>query len=283
MKKVIYIAGLGHSGSTILDMALGCHPEIVGLGEIYAVFNKKNQKTLFEESTCSCGKKGVDCDFWKNLRKISSSDKTVEEKYRLLIDVFNEKYGNEMILLDSSKNSYPYLQFLNKEYDLRVIYLTRDYRSWVYSRFTRTRKPMLFFIFRWYFENKKLLYMLKKYGVKINYIGYEELAMYPELILKKICKFIDVDFSKDLLFPDNTKSHIINGNISRVDKDKRKGFFYDFRWMTSGRLALLSSLFAVFNRFNKKLVYSNISRTNKDDFHIFGNKKKDILSKKHNE
>ncbi|NPA68765.1 MAG: sulfotransferase [Chlorobi bacterium] len=283
MKKIIYIAGLGHSGSTILDMALGCHPEIVGLGEIYAVFNKKNQKALFEESTCSCGKKGVDCDFWKNLRKISSSDKTVEEKYRLLIDVFNEKYGNEMILLDSSKNSYPYLQFLNKEYDLRVIYLTRDYRSWVYSRFTRTRKPMLFFIFRWYFENKKLLYMLKKYGVKINYIGYEELAMYPELILKKICKFIDVDFSKDLLFPDNTKSHIINGNISRVDKDKRKGFFYDFRWMTSGRLALLSSLFAVFNRFNKKLVYSNISRTNKDDFHIFGNKKKDILSKKHNE
>ncbi len=283
MKKIIYIAGLGHSGSTILDMALGCHPNIVGLGEISAVFNKENQKALFEKSTCSCGKKGADCDFWKNLRDVSSSDKTVEEKYRQLIDVFNEKYGDEMILLDSSKNSYSYLQFLNKEYDLRIIYLTRDYRSWVYSRFIRTRKPMLFLILRWYLENKKLLYVLKKYGVKINYIGYEELAMYPELILKKICKFLNIGFSKELLVPDNTKSHIINGNISRTDKEKRQGFFYDLRWMTSGRLARFLSIFSVFNRFNKKLVYSNISGTNKNDFHIFGNKKKEQLLNEHNE
>lgn len=283
MKKIIYIAGLGHSGSTILDMALGCHPDIVGLGEIYAVLNKKNQKALFEKSTCSCGKKGVVCRFWKDLQSISFSDKTTEEKYRKLISVFNEKYGDNMILLDSSKNSYSYLQFLNKEYDLRVIYLTRDYRSWVYSRFTRTRKPMLFLILRWYLENKKLLYVLKKYGIKINYIGYEELAMYPEFILKKICKFLNIDFSKELLVPDNTKSHIINGNISRTDKEKRQGFFYDLRWMTSGRLTLLSSIFAVFNRFNKKLVYSNISGTKKDDFHIFGNKKKKQLLSEHNE
>lgn len=63
MKKIIYIAGLGHSGSTILDMALGSHPNIIGLGEIYAVFNSKNYKNLFEKSTCSCGEKGKDCSF----------------------------------------------------------------------------------------------------------------------------------------------------------------------------------------------------------------------------
>ncbi len=283
MTKIIYIAGLGHSGSTILDMALGCHPEIVGLGEIYAVFNKKKTSELFEKSTCSCGKKGIDCYFWKDLQKISASELKTEEKYKKLIEIFTEKYGENMILLDSSKNSYSYLRFLNKEYDLRVIYLTRDYRSWIYSRFARTRKPMLFLGLRWYLENRKLLYVLKKYNLKIMTAGYEELSVYPEFILRKISDFTGIDFSDKMLYPDNTKSHIINGNISRVDKNKRKSFFYDVRWMTSGRLARLSSIFAVFNKFNRSLVFSNISGKEKTDFYIFGNERIRNLLKNHNE
>ncbi len=283
MKKVIYIAGLGHSGSTILDMALGCHPKIVGLGEIYAVFNKKNPDALFEKSTCSCGKKGKDCDFWKDLRKFSSSEKSTEEKYKTLITVFTKKYGEDSILLDSSKNSYPYLNFLNKEYDLRVIYLTRDYRNWIYSRFARTKKLMVFLALRWFFENKKLLYILKKYKVKMMTVGYEEVSLYPEFILKKICRFADVEFTGTMLNPDKTKSHIINGNISRIDKEKRVGFFYDLRWMTSGRLARITSLISFLNKINNRLVYSNISEENNGEFHIFGKQKKEILLKEHNE
>ncbi len=283
LKKIIYIAGLGHSGSTILDMALGCHPEIAGLGEVYAVFNKKRTSELFEKSTCSCGKKGVGCDFWKDLQKISASELKTEDKYKKLIETFTEKYGENMILLDSSKNSYSYLRFLNKEYDLRVIYLTRDYRSWIYSRFARTRKPMLFLGLRWYLENRKLLYVLKKYNLKIMTAGYEELSVYPEFILKRISDFIGVKFSEKMLYPDNTKSHILNGNISRVDKSKRQGFFYDIRWMTSGRLSRLSSFFSVLGKLNKKLVYFNISGTKKEDFYIFGNRRKKNLLKTHNE
>jgi len=283
LKKIIYIAGLGHSGSTITDMALGCHPNIIGLGEIYAVFNKENQKALFEKSTCSCGKKGTECDFWSNMQPIASSDISTEEKYKKMIDYFSRKYGENMILLDSSKNSYPYLQFLNKEYDLRVIYLTRDFRSWLYSRFSGIRKPMIFLALRWFLENKKLLFVLKKYSVKILTVGYEELSLYPEFILKKISDFVDINFSEKMLNPDNTKSHIINGNISRIDKEKRSGFYYDLRWMTSGRLAGLSSIFALLSRFNKRLVYSNVSGKGKDNFYIFGNERKANLLKEHNE
>ena len=54
MKKIVYIAGLGHSGSTILDMALGAHLNIIGLGEIYAVINHRKYSKLFEFSSCSC-------------------------------------------------------------------------------------------------------------------------------------------------------------------------------------------------------------------------------------
>ena len=33
MNKLLLIRGLGHSGTTILDLALGAHPQMVGLGE----------------------------------------------------------------------------------------------------------------------------------------------------------------------------------------------------------------------------------------------------------
>ena len=35
---IIYIAGIGHSGSTLLDVLLGSHPDICGVGEIGRLF-----------------------------------------------------------------------------------------------------------------------------------------------------------------------------------------------------------------------------------------------------
>ena len=37
---LLLIRGLGHSGSTILDLALGAHPSIVGLGEAVRVLEQ---------------------------------------------------------------------------------------------------------------------------------------------------------------------------------------------------------------------------------------------------
>ena len=36
MVRAVYIAGLAHSGSTVLEMLLSCHPRVCGLGEISA-------------------------------------------------------------------------------------------------------------------------------------------------------------------------------------------------------------------------------------------------------
>lgn len=38
MTEVFYIAGYGRSGSTVLDMLLGMHPAILGMGELTHVF-----------------------------------------------------------------------------------------------------------------------------------------------------------------------------------------------------------------------------------------------------
>lgn len=59
----LYIAGSGHSGSTLLDMLLGGHPQVASLGEpIFLVFNSNEHKTM---DRCTCGLHVLDCPFWR--------------------------------------------------------------------------------------------------------------------------------------------------------------------------------------------------------------------------
>ena len=282
-KKILYIAGLGHSGSTILDMILGTNSKVIGLGEIMAFVKRKN-KQIDLKSVCSCGETGYNCDFWAQSEQIIGNIKNNTEAYLKLIEYFYTKYGEKTILVDSSKNSYSYLKHLDENFDLKVIFLSRDFRSWSYSRYLSTKRPVFIKIIHWIIENLKLLYRLKKMNLKSLKIGYEELALYPEFTLKKICEHIDINFEEQMMNPANTKSHIISGNIVRADNEKRKKIVYDARWMTSARIIFSSFFFASFFRFNKKLVYSNIlnKKLKSSSLLIFDSKKRQKAEKNYN-
>ncbi|MEA3452000.1 MAG: hypothetical protein U9Q83_08890 [Bacteroidota bacterium] len=256
-KKIVYIAGLGHSGSTILDMILGSNSKIIGLGEIMNFVKRKN-KQIDLKSSCSCGKTGNNCDFWSQAEQIIDDTNNNVEAYLKLIDYFYNKYGEETILVDSSKNSYNYLKILNEKFDLKIIFLSKDFRSWSFSRHLSSKTPVFIKEIHWFAENIKLLYRFKKMKLNVFKLGYEELALYPEFSLKKTCDYLKIDFEKEMLIPTKTKSHIISGNIVRADKEKRKKIVYDARWITSARIIFSSIFFTPFFKFNKKLVYSNI-------------------------
>lgn len=61
MSKVIYIAGVGRSGSTILDIVLGSHANFVSLGEIAHLLDFWIQGGR----QCACGQDYRDCPFWR--------------------------------------------------------------------------------------------------------------------------------------------------------------------------------------------------------------------------
>lgn len=283
MRKIIYIAGLGHSGSTILDMILGANSKVIGLGEIMPFLRRKDHSSDYK-STCSCGKLGSDCEFWSNVEvKIKDAD-NYEEAYLKLTDYFFEKYGDDAILVDSSKNSYPYLKKVNEIYDLKVIYLTRDFRSWSFSRFLSKKKLIPLWIFWWIAENKKLEFQFKKMGVNCFNVGYEELALYPKFTIKELCKYLEINFEEDMLNPAKTKSHIINGNVVRADSKKRSKIMYDARWLISGRINFWSGISWILNKQNKKRVYSNVLGKDLkiDNFFMFNNKRRKEIDGKVN-
>ena len=74
---------------------LAKHPNVVGLGEIYKTWRDG------AEEFCSCGERTEDCPFWSKL--LPHNGASIESFYEAVIRRFVEFYGEDMVLLDSSK------------------------------------------------------------------------------------------------------------------------------------------------------------------------------------
>lgn len=64
-KQAVFIAGSGHSGSTLLDMCLGGHPDIAALGETGFLYFYAHKTT--RQDICTCGKTIENCEFWSKV------------------------------------------------------------------------------------------------------------------------------------------------------------------------------------------------------------------------
>jgi hypothetical protein len=166
MKKlnIIYIAGVGRSGSTILDQILGQIPGICSLGEVRQLW-----QSIQNNSPCGCGTPITKCDFWApvldglvkggdSLDQIQQRIKTIElcktypRLHRLArLGNYAEEYEKHSCflqklyatlrenaccdyLVDSSKDPY-YAAMLSRIPNvlLHVIHLVRHPSGYVYS------------------------------------------------------------------------------------------------------------------------------------------------------
>ncbi|MGB3634284.1 MAG: sulfotransferase [Rubrobacteraceae bacterium] len=158
--KVLYIMGAGRSGSTLLDMVLGSHPEVRGAGEL----TNAARNGWLKNEDCSCGKPVNDCPFWSEVlrlwtrrgfgnleRYVSLQD--IFERYRNLPRLLRERRspspefleyagatraffdsireaGEEQIVVDSSKSPARALALsMVPGVDLHLVHLTRDGRG----------------------------------------------------------------------------------------------------------------------------------------------------------
>jgi hypothetical protein len=64
--RVVYVAGSGHTGSTLLALLLDSHPDIACVGET-AVKPKIRRKGGEARQLCSCGARVGDCAFWTDV------------------------------------------------------------------------------------------------------------------------------------------------------------------------------------------------------------------------
>lgn len=65
--RVLYIAGNGRSGSTLLARALGQADGFVSIGELKHIWNR----SFGEDQLCGCGQRFGSCDFWQEVMQQS--------------------------------------------------------------------------------------------------------------------------------------------------------------------------------------------------------------------
>jgi hypothetical protein len=269
MQKLVYIASLSHSGSTLLDLILGGNSRFIGLGEIARVLEPGSgglEKT--RQVYCSCGVGMQDCIFWSKVGDELEicNELSLDEKYRIVFEVFNSVFGPDHIPVDSSKYIPP-LKTLREHHnlDLWVLYVIKDVRGYVISQIDDAKRENFGFIkkipyyqFRsWYRDNKYIKGYICGNNIRYFQLGYEELCMDPDRMISMICDFLGEEPTESMLALMDSGSHVIRGNRMRSQPDKRQRISYDNRWFCRKEWILPSIVFSRIMEYNTREVYGN--------------------------
>lgn len=164
---VLYLGGIGRSGSTVLGRLLGSIPGVASLGEVVHLWSRGHH----DDQLCGCGKPFSQCAFWREVGEHafgSWSRVPAQEMMHLQQAVDRNRYllwltsgrgprnykadlaeyssilaslyraahhvSGGAVLVDTSKN-VPYAWLLRRvaNLDLKVVHLVRDSRGVAYS------------------------------------------------------------------------------------------------------------------------------------------------------
>lgn len=276
-RRLLLIRGLGHSGTTILDLALGAHPAITGLGEAVRLLETpaagdahrgpaQLRGPLRFERACTCGAVAAACPVWGPvLDWLPANDhRPLLEKLHHLLDALAPAEHSWVVESYQDDRHLPLLR--DPSLEIRVIHLTRDVRSWVHSRARDGRRqghwlPGLAPLLRWWRLSARHAALFEECGKPVFRLGYEELALAPEASLRRLCHWLELDFDPAMLQPVlHSGSHILAGNRVRFDVEKGRAIHYDADWMGMGAgVAQLALLWPPLARLNRRLVYSGFT------------------------
>lgn len=223
-QKVICIVSMGHSGSTLLDLLLSGHPDVVGVGEV-----KNLSPAKAPETDCCCGKHVWDCPFWDRVAGVlseksalpfreldleSRDDGTFAAHNHAFFSAVAEVAGRR-IIVDSSKGVRRARRLLaTSHFDVAPIHLVRGAHGVVYSHLKRGRR-------RWIAESRSYARRLRwtreqLRGVDHALVRYEDLAMDPIRTLSTLMPRLGLGFQRRQLDWSARERHDAGGNPMRL-------------------------------------------------------------------
>lgn len=286
---LLLIRGLGHSGSTLLDLALGAHPQILGLGEVARLVGRPRHGEEGKgparlrgsgryERRCTCGALVADCPIWGDYLEwlsghdhLSDLDKFLELIRRVQVRCFAETRSTSDTSLRWIVESYQAdvaLPGLLKQSlyprPVKVLFLVRDVRSWAHSEARRAkgkrRCAALRAVLRWWRVNRRIERELRASGCDLLTLGYEEMALAPESTFRHLSDWLGIHYHDDMLRPGlASRSHIVSGNRMRYDSERNARILYDGIWLASSSLVLRAALaWPPLAAMNRRLVYGQM-------------------------
>lgn len=172
--KVLFIGGIGRSGTTVFELSLATDQRAVSLGEVTHLW----QRSLRDDELCGCGHPFSECPFWTSVGQVafgswsavdvdrvlwlkSRLDRTLRTPqitlrlghrtladareyssyYRRIYQAARQVSGCEVVIDSSKQASLPYLLRLSPDIDLRLVHCIRDSRAVAYSWTKTVRRP----------------------------------------------------------------------------------------------------------------------------------------------
>lgn len=270
MNKLVYIAGIGHNGSTLLDLLLGASEGVESssqLNDLLAPYQPKTESTadrFWREVLAKLPDGGqslsqqnnsvvLEKRFLRMLLNPSVSKQYAHVNWEFLDVVFEESRAE--IVVDSSKNISRALGLLRGHEDqVFILHLVRDLRSFVNSSNMRKRehgkrvgyfKPAL----HWYAKNLCASIFLRRRSKHYLRINYEDFIANPEACIERISEWINHPLNETIhavsqqspIFPSKTLGFRGNRILKEEEvvfdpkRSKRDGAFHSaVFWYTLG-------------------------------------------------
>lgn len=248
--RVIYVAGVSHTGSTLLGHILGELEETCYAGEIRNTW----QRGILENRICTCDARFAECAFWQTV--IEHLPFAAERQAEKLSALHREAVRPSLVfpfrstemkqvdrsafaaptealyaaagdvagvrqLVDSSKSPL-YAAFLRRlpTIDLRVVHIVRDPRATVYSHLRRHSFGYgeTFKLSLWWLRSNVAIEKLGRSGVPYTRIRYEDFVEDPARLLYQITDALGLPRSRlpiEGRVARLSKKHIISGNRAR--------------------------------------------------------------------
>jgi hypothetical protein len=172
---VLFVGGLGRSGSTVLELILAQSPDVCAVGEVVHLW----ERALRGDERCGCGERFTACDFWRRVGEHAfggwstvDSEEVLALKARVdrtryvprlargrlpaeelatvrrYADLYTRVYRaaaavtGASVVVDSSKHaSLAFALRWAEDLDLRVLHMVRDSRAVAYSWAKQVRRP----------------------------------------------------------------------------------------------------------------------------------------------
>ncbi|MGF1467992.1 MAG: sulfotransferase [Sandaracinaceae bacterium] len=245
-RRLVAIAGAGHSGSTLLGLVLGSHPSVVYAGEAKKSRFLGDPKKPLRKRVCKlCG---PDCPVWSRIEARPAPD---------VYEALSRLTGAPTVV-DSTKDP-AWIREGRRLADRagiahRLLFLQRDGRAVVNSRLRKDRgADPDDLIRRWRARIEATRALVAEHPDRSLEVRYEALATEPRATVRRICAFLGLDFDERMLSYEAADHHPLGGNtgtqsvVARAaglpdtlaevpDRSRsyyqplRRGFRLDLRW-----------------------------------------------------
>jgi hypothetical protein len=218
--------GAPYSGSTLLGRLLDNHSRIACGGELGLL-----GQAIANRRPCSCGRPIAGCPFWQQALP-SLPGRTYREHRPADYDRLRATLDAE-VLVDLSKSlcwrmvRWPWSRWWNSP--TGFIYLVRDSRGVIASALRR-KHPLADALRKHFKWARRFERLAASHAERTLVVHYEELCAAPVAELRRICRWIGVDYEPGMRGPQEHEHHFAHSSSSPYTHSNAGEIRLDERW-----------------------------------------------------